>query len=292
MGKENQEQASLKVLFVGDVMLGRLMNEVLKEKAPASPWGEALSLLHTADVRICSLESVLSDGGTPWSAAAKQFPFRSDAKNVAVLKAAQIDAVSLANNQALDFDYEGLSYMMNALEEAGIHYAGAGMDIREASEPAIWKVKGQTIGLLAFTDNEPGWEATEEQPGVWYVPIKVKEKRAQRLFETVRRTKSEVDLLVVSAHWGPDWGSFPSVEHGPFAHRLIDEGADVIFGHSGQAVRGIELYKGRPILDCTDDCIDDYAVDPVEQNNGSWMVMMETAGSGLAHLLLSPTIIT
>ncbi len=286
MSKENQEPASLKVLFVGDVMLGRVMKEVLKEKAPASAWGETLSLLQTADVRICNLESVLSEGGTAWSTTAKQFPVRSEAKQVAMLKAAQIDAASLANNQVLDFDYEALSDLMNALEEAGIHYAGAGMDLREASEPAIWKVKGQTIGLLAFTENEPEWEATEEQPRVWYVPIKVKEKRAQRLFETVRRTKSEVDLLVVSAHWGPNGGSFPSVEHGPFAHSLIDEGADVIFGHSGHAVRGLELYKGRPILYCTGDCIDDDAVESVEQNDGSWMVLMEIAGSRVAHLLL------
>ena len=291
MKKENQEQGSLKLLFVGDVMLGRFVNEVLKEKAPAYPWGDTLSLFQQADVRICNLECVLSDWGTPWSASPKVFHFRSDAKNVASLRAAQIDAVSLANNHALDFDYEGLSYMMTNLEEGGIHYAGAGTNICEALEPAIWEVKGKTIGLLAFTDNEPAWEATEEQPGVWYVPIEVKEKRAERLFETVRKTKGEVDLLVVSAHWGSNWGYFPPADHLPFAHALIDAGADVIFGHSGHVVRGIELYKEKPILYCTGDFVDDYAVDEIERNDRSWIFLVETEGSTISRLLLYPTVI-
>ena len=218
----------LKLLFVGDVMLGRLVNEVLKGKPPAYPWGDTLSLLRDTDVRICNLECVLSDWGTPWSATPKVFHFRSDAKNVQTLTTAHIDAVSLANNHVLDFEYEGLFHMMNTLQEAGIHYAGAGATLREASAPAIWSVNGKTIGLLAFTDNEPAWSATDEQPGVWYVPIELHEKRAEQLFEVVRRTKEDVDILVVSAHWGPNWGYNPPAEHLPFARALIDAGADVI----------------------------------------------------------------
>ncbi|TMC93462.1 MAG: CapA family protein, partial [Chloroflexi bacterium] len=61
----------MKLLFVGDVMLGRLVNEVLKGKPPAYPWGDTLSLLRDTDVRICNLECVLSDWGTPWSATPK-----------------------------------------------------------------------------------------------------------------------------------------------------------------------------------------------------------------------------
>ena len=166
----------LKLLFVGDVMLGRLVNEVLKGKPPTYPWGDTLSLLRDTDVRICNLECVLSDWGTPWSATPKVFHFRSDAKNVQTLTTAHIDAVSLANNHVLDFEYEGLFHMMNTLQKAGIHYAGAGATLREASAPAIWSVNGKTIGLLAFTDNEPAWSATDEQPGVWYVPIAFQDK--------------------------------------------------------------------------------------------------------------------
>src|SRR5437773_5894351 len=175
-------------LFVGDVMLGRLVNAALKEKSPAYPWGDTLSLFHHADVRICNLECVISDWGTPWSATPKVFHFRSDAKNIGILKAAHIDAVSLANNHSLDFEYEGLFHTLSNLDAAGIHHAGAGTTIIEASGPAIWEMRGKKLGLIAFTDNEPGWEATEERPGILYVPVELKDERAVKLLELVSKT--------------------------------------------------------------------------------------------------------
>src|SRR5438876_6856189 len=272
-------------------MLGRIVNEALKEKLPTYPWADTLSLFHEADVRLCNLECVLADWGTPWSATPKVFHFRSDAKNIETLKAAHIDAVSLANNHTLDFGYEGLFQMMDILGAAGIHYAGAGTTISEASQPAIWEMSGKKIGLIAFTDNEPVWEATQEQPGVFYVPITLKDKRAERLFEMVRKTKEVVDFLVVSAHWGPNWGYSPPSEHIPFAQTLIDEGADVIFGHSGHVIRGIEIYKDKPIMYCTGDFIDDYAVDEIERNDRSCVFVVETDGAAISRLFLYPTVI-
>lgn len=285
------EPSPLKVLFVGDVMLGRLMNKVLKKMPPAYPWGDTLSLFHETDVRLCNLECALTDRGTPWSVTPKAFHFRSDAKNVETLTVAHMDAVSLANNHALDSGYEGVLHMIHTLKEAGILYAGAGATFREASAPAIWSVKGTRIGLLAFTDNEPAWEATGEQPGVWYVPIALQDKRARQLLEVVRRTKEAVDLLIVSAHWGPNWGYAPPAEHGPFAQALIDAGADVIFGHSGHIVRGIEVHKEKPILYCTGDFIDDYMVDEIERNDRSCVFVAETKGAVVSRLLLYPTVI-
>ena len=288
---ENQRKLQMTLLFVGDVMLGRLVNGVLQEKSPAYPWGDMLSLFQDVDVRLCNLECVISDWGTPWSATPKVFHFRSDAKNIGTLKAAHIDAVSLANNHSLDFEYEGLFHTMGNLDAAGIHYTGAGMTIAEASEPAIWEMKGKKLGLIAFTDNEPGWEATEEQPGIFYIPIELKDKRAKKLLELVSKTKAVVDFLVVSAHWGPNWGYIPPAEHIPFAHALIDAGTDVIFGHSCHVIRGIELYKGKPILYGTGDFIDDYAVDERERNDQSFIFVVETDGQAIVRLLLYPTVI-
>ncbi len=281
----------MKLLFVGDVMLGRLVNDFLKDKPPEYPWGDTMELFQEADVRICNLECVLSAWGTPWSVTPKVFHFRSDAKNVETLKVAHIEAVSLANNHTLDFEYEGLFHMMNILNAAGIHYAGAGMTRSRASEPAIWKVSGIKLGLMAFTDNEPDWEATEDQPGIQYIPITLKDKRAEKLFETVGKTKDLVDLLIVSTHWGPNWGYSPPAEHIPFAHALIDAGADIIFGHSGHVVRGIEVYKQKPIMYCTGDFIDDYAVDEIERNDRSFIFIVETDGHSVFRLLLYPTVI-
>lgn len=291
MRKKNSEKRPFKLLLVGDVMLGRLVNEVLKVESPAYPWGDTLPLFQQADVRLCNLECVISNGGTPWSATPKIFHFRSDAKNVAVLQAAHMDAVSLANNHILDFDVAGLLETRHHLEHAGIHAAGAGVTFKEASQPAIWEAQGRSVGLIACTDNEPAWAASENHPGVWHVPIRVQDQRTHQLLEIVQRTKANVACLIVSVHWGSNWGYDPPAGHQPFAHALIDQGTDVVFGHSSHVVRGIEIYQGKPIIYGAGDFVDDYSVDPVERNDQSFLFMIELSEKNFMHIFLYPTVI-
>jgi poly-gamma-glutamate synthesis protein (capsule biosynthesis protein) len=281
----------MKLLFVGDVMLGRLVNQVLKREPPEYPWGDTLTVLRQADCRICNLECVVSDRGRPWGLTPKAFHFRSDAKNVSALTAAGITAVSVANNHTLDFEYDAMFKMLRILDRAGIRHAGAGENLGRASQPALLEISDARIGLVAFTDNEPGWEATDLSPGVFYVPIDLRDARAAKLLETVRNTKGEVDLLILSAHWGGNWGYSPPSNHRLFARALIDAGADIIFGHSCHVVRGVEIYQGRPILYSSGNFIDDYAVDEIERNDRSLIFMLETEAGTLTRIRLYPTVI-
>ena len=281
----------LQLMLVGDCMLGRLVNEVL-ENAPAErPWGDTLSILRSADWRLCNLECVLSDRGTPWSAYPKAFHFRSDAKNIAVLTTARLNAVSLANNHVLDYGYDALIEMLGLLDRAGIVHTGAGTNYREASRLATSEVSGQKLGLLAFTDNEPGWEAATDRPGVLYVPTDLTDSRAKKLLELIRESRDVVDVLVVSAHWGSNWGYRPPHEHVLFAHALMEAGADIIFGHSSHVFRGIEFYKDRPILYGAGDFVDDYAIDEVERNDQSFIYVIEMAGRIPRGVRMYPTLI-
>jgi poly-gamma-glutamate synthesis protein (capsule biosynthesis protein) len=117
------------LLLVGDCMLGRLVNDVLESAPPEYPWGDTLPMLQTADWRICNLECVISDRGEPWSGYPKPFHFRSAAKNINVLQAARMNAVSLANNHVLDYGYDAMFDMLEILDRAGIIYSGAGASL-------------------------------------------------------------------------------------------------------------------------------------------------------------------
>ena len=281
----------MKLLFVGDVMLGRLVNEVLQTKPPQFPWGDTLPLFEKADIRIGNLECVISDRGQPWRDTPKVFHFRSDAKNIEVLQQAKIDAVSLANNHTLDFGHEAMVEMLESLDRARISHAGAGSDLSAASRTTVINVEGIEVGLIAFTDNEPDWEATADRSGVFYVPTDTNDGRFQHLTQLVQATGQSCDVVIVSAHWGPNWGYRPPPEHPPFAHALIEAGADIIFGHSGHVFRGIEIYQGKPILYCTGDFIDDYAVDEIERNDQSFIFVVEWDEGRLEKIVLYLTVI-
>jgi len=281
----------MQLVLVGDVMLGRLVNQVLEREPPAHPWGDTMTCFERAHLRLCNLECVIADRGSPWTRTAKTFHFRSAARNVAVLEAARIDLVSLANNHTLDFGEDAMVEMLRTLEGRGIGHAGAGAGWRAAHAAALTVHQGLRVALLAFTDNQPEWEATGERPGTWVVPVDLADERAQRLFASVSEAKAQADLVIVAAHWGPNWGHRPQRAHIPFAHRLVEAGADIVFGHSCHVLQGVEVYRGRPILYSAGDFVDDYAVDEVERNDRSCLFRVEADGHSLQRLQLVPTVI-
>jgi poly-gamma-glutamate synthesis protein (capsule biosynthesis protein) len=279
----------MRLVLLGDVMLGRLVNERLRLAPPAFPWGDTLPVLAQGDIRFANLECVLADGGRPEPG--KVFHFRSDARNVAVLTAADINAVSLANNHVLDYGADAFRETLPALDRNGILHAGAGPDLDAARRPAIRRVGRTAVGFIAFTDNQPDWAAGPQQPGVYYVPVHDGDGRVGDLLALVRRTKARAGLLVVSAHRGGNWGTDVPTAHRDLGRALVDAGADVVFGHSAHIFRGVEIYRGRLLIYSAGDFVDDYAVDPQERNDESFIFLVETAGGRPSRLRLFPTVI-
>jgi poly-gamma-glutamate synthesis protein (capsule biosynthesis protein) len=297
-----------RLAFMGDVMLGRNVNLAVAEKGPAYPWGNTLSLLKEADLRIINLECVISDKKTPWTKTEKVFHFRADPHAVDVLKAAKIDYVSLANNHTLDYNEDAMLDMIRRLDQAGIKHAGAGRNLNEASKPAILEAGGIKIAIISITDNVPEWEAAENAPGVNFVPtwpttdniphgknlrdanralpflgrlaapilteLVIWPKMAAAAKKLTANTKG-TDLIICSSHLGPNWCRRPSRLFRRFTHRLADLGVDVYHGHSAHVFQEIEIYKGRPILFDTGDFVDDYAVYELLRNDFSFIFMLD-----------------
>src|SRR5918912_3829972 len=136
------------VALTGDVMLGRGVNETLSEVRPEEPWGDTLPLLLSADLRIINLECAVTEHERPWSRTPKVFHFRADPTTVDVLRAARVDACSLANNHTLDFEERGLLDTLAHLEAAGIRHAGAGRDEHEAASPTLLPALEERVALL------------------------------------------------------------------------------------------------------------------------------------------------
>src|SRR5215212_11870763 len=123
------------VALVGDVMLGRGVNEVLRSLRPEEPWGDVLPPMDAADLRIINLECAVTDHKQPWARTPKVFHFRADPPAIEVLRAARVDGCSLANNHTLDFEEHGLLDTLAYLEAAGILTSGAGPDGEQAARP-------------------------------------------------------------------------------------------------------------------------------------------------------------
>jgi poly-gamma-glutamate capsule biosynthesis protein CapA/YwtB (metallophosphatase superfamily) len=280
-------------LFVcGDVMLGRGIDQILPNPGDPTlrepyvrdartyvrlaverngripspveygwPWGHALEVLDdlAPDLRIVNLETSATRSND--FAPGKDVHYRMTPENLPALAIACPNACVLANNHVMDFGVQGLTDTIRCILHEIAGTVGVGHDATEANQPVIVSVAGSRIIIFACgmgTSGVPAsWAATQEQPGVSFLS-RPTDRAADDISVRVQGAKHRGDVVVVSIHWGGNWGYEVSREEVHFAHRLIDAGVDIVHGHSSHHPRPVEVYRGKLILYGCGDFIDDY----------------------------------
>jgi poly-gamma-glutamate synthesis protein (capsule biosynthesis protein) len=283
----------LSLFLCGDVMTGRGIDQILPH--PADPalyestvqtaldyialaeqangpiprradfsyiWGDALAELERRrpDVRIVNLETSVTDSKEHL---AKGINYKMRPANVPCLTAAKIDCCVLANNHVLDWGYGGISDTFDALARASIATAGAGRNMAEAETPAVLAANGRgrviVLGLGSPSSGiPPSWAATPDRAGVNFLG-ELSHESVRRIARLVRGIKRPGDAMVVSIHWGGNWGYAIPEAHIWFAHALIDRaGVSIVHGHSSHHAKAIEVHNGRLVLYGCGDFLNDY----------------------------------
>ncbi len=282
--KDKNPVNTVTIGFMGDIMIGRMVNEIIPIKGYVYPWGNTLPLLQHADLRIINLETTLT---THEEKNPKVFNFKAFPDRVKTLQAPHIDVTNLANNHTLDFKDPGLIETIATLDSAGIKHSGAGINAREAQKPLIITKNNLKIGIISYTDNEPTWKAGDRKPGINYIRV----GDVDTITKQINALRPAVDILIITSHWGPNMQQRPSEEFVQFAHAIIDAGADIIHGHSSHVFQGIEIYKNKVIMYDTGDFIDDYAVDPMLRNDQSCFFAVAIDKNGPLSVTVTPVII-
>jgi poly-gamma-glutamate synthesis protein (capsule biosynthesis protein) len=229
---------------------------------PAYIWGAALDEWNRLrpDVRIVNLETSItrSEDYLP-----KGINYRMSPENAGCLKAADIDCCVLANNHVLDWGRAGLLDTLASLERLQIRIAGAGQNPGSASAPAVLDVAGKgRVLVFAYACLSSGtprsWAATGDLPGL-NVLSDLSDATAARISEQIARVRQPRDVIIVSLHWGPNWGYEIPDHQQRFAHALIDmAGVSVIHGHSSHHAKAIEVHRDCLILYGCGDFLNDY----------------------------------
>jgi len=289
---QDMNRRSLRLFLCGDVMCGRGIDQILanpcspeiyedymrsaedyvllaeqangpipRHNQPSYVWGAALEQFERMqpDMRIINLETAVTRSDDHVD---KGINYRMSPENTACLSAARIDCCALANNHVLDWGRAGLSETLATLQKLNIKAAGAGRNEAEACAPAVLNLsKGR---LLVFSLGSPSsgvpfdWAATDHAPGVNFLPD-LSGTSALRVAEQIIAFRKPGDLVVVSIHWGSNWGYHVPDEQRAFAHALVDKaGVSIIHGHSSHHPRPIEIYRDRLILYGCGDFLNDY----------------------------------
>jgi poly-gamma-glutamate capsule biosynthesis protein CapA/YwtB (metallophosphatase superfamily) len=285
--------ATVALFLAGDVMTGRGVDQILPHPAAAQIyesyaksaedyvrlaerangpiqrpvsfdyiWGDALSELdrRKPDARIVNLETAVTDHTSPEP---KGINYKMSPANIAVLTAAGIDCCVLANNHVLDWMRTGLLDGLATLDKSRIAHTGAGRNAVAAATPAALQLpeKGRVL-VFAYASPSSGvplrWAAAPDTPGVNIIPRLTREA-GDHIGEQIRAEASAGDIVMVSIHWGSNWGYEIAQEHIEFAHHLVEAcDVDIVHGHSSHHAKGIEVHCGKLILYGCGDFIDDY----------------------------------
>ncbi len=225
-------EEAISLLFVGDIMLSRSVGEKIEEIGDYRyPFLESAEFLRQADLTFANLESPISARGRNQGS---QYSFRADPRTVEGLTFAGFDVVSLANNHIWDWGSEALTDTVSILETNGIETVGAGRNYEEANQPVVKEVSGNKIAFLAYTNLYPeGLEAGESRPG-----ISDFDSAQKKIVEA----KEVADIVVVSLHWGDEYGSRSNQVQQTIGRSLVDAGADLVIGHHPHVIEEIEPY--------------------------------------------------
>jgi poly-gamma-glutamate synthesis protein (capsule biosynthesis protein) len=260
--------------LAGDTMLGRSVADALRAN-PRAPLvaADVAEQIASADAFVLNLECCISDRGSPFPDPAKPFFFR--APPVAAERVAElgVDAVTLANNHALDYGEQALLDTIEHLEAAGVATVGAGADENLARAPAIVRCGSLRLRLVAFSDHPAAYAAGRHKPGISYVDSGA---ALPGWAHDAVRPGTDADAVIVTPHWGPNMVAEPTGPVRRAADALLESGATLVAGHSAHVFQGV----APRILFDLGDFLDDYAVDRRLRNDLGllWLVDVDRDG--------------
>ncbi len=147
----------------------------------------------------------------------------------------------------LDYGYDAFLDTISNLDAYNILHGGAGSNKKEASSAAFFTTQtGAVIGFMAMSERIPfaSWRATDTGGGIYAFDY----NNIDEICETIADAKQRCDILIVSLHWGVEYSYEVLPKQESAAKKMVDAGADVIFGHHPHLLQKTELYNNRPIL--------------------------------------------
>ncbi|MGQ0843904.1 MAG: CapA family protein [Sporichthyaceae bacterium] len=223
--------AAVTLAFAGDVHFEDSLRPRLRD--PETALAPIAPTLREADLTMVNLETAITSRGR---AEPKKFTFRTSPKALDALAAAGVDAVSLANNHAVDYGAQGLADTLAAKAASPIPVVGIGRDAREAFAPARFDVRGTEVAVLAATQvpdrTAAVWAAGKNRAGV------ASARNPKRLLDAVRAAGKRSEIVVVYLHYGTERVGCPTREQKTIVEQLAKAGADVVVGSHAHVLLG------------------------------------------------------
>ncbi len=227
----------LNLSFVGDCSIGGLpasrgrpgtYTAVVDEKGPAWPFSLVRYYLDNDDLTFANSEVVFTNATRYQS---KRTVLGAPPEYAKVYLHSGIDILNTANNHCMDYYAQGYRDTLQTLDALGIPHFGTLYPGTKQEQDRLEtvEIKGVRIGAVGFS-----YPQTADLP---LIGERIKKLRG-----------AGCDLVIVSLHWGREVSSSPKGWQITMAQRVIELGADVIWGHHPHILQQVMFCQGKPVF--------------------------------------------
>ena len=237
----SEEETSVRIMANGDLLYHiPIYRTALKEDGTydfhenfeyVKPW------LKQADLVIGDFEGTVNKdhylGGYPL--------FNAPGEVMDAIKDAGYQVLDLAHNHILDSQIEGVFSTADAIEKAGMTPIGVYThEPRDKAPIVIKEVKGIKVALLAYSY---GFNGIEEYISKEDYDNHLSDLNEEKMKAEIERAEKEADITVVMPQMGIEYQLEPTAEQKELYHKMIDWGADIIFGGHPHVVEPAETVE-------------------------------------------------
>ena len=258
------------VSFLGDCSIGDAVSAagkagsyqtVVDREGYAWPFSLVQKYIGTDDMTVGNLEIVITTRTRHKNIV---YPLRADPDHINILTEGSIEVLNTANNHCYDFYRDGYVDTLQALDDAGIDRFGCVNYTRKNGfdDVLVKDVNGIRFGMIGFT-----------------YPTDADVKHAEQLIKKLRE-EDHCDYVIVSLHWGRETYTVPGQGNAKYAKKMLDAGADMIYGHHPHVLQPIAFHNNKPILFSTGNCTFGTLSNNMDQHAGIFQITFEKTENG------------
>lgn len=167
--------------------------------------------------------------------------FNAPGEVMDAIKDAGYQVLDLAHNHILDSQIEGVVSTADAIEKAGMTPVGVYThEPRDKAPIVIKEVNGIKVAILAYSYGFNGIEQniSKEDYNRYLSDLDEDKMKAE-----IERAEKEADITVIMPQMGVEYQIEPTEEQKKLYHKMIDWGADIIFGGHPHVVEPAETVE-------------------------------------------------
>ena len=167
--------------------------------------------------------------------------FNAPGEVMDAIKDAGYQVLDLAHNHILDSQIEGVVSTADAVEKAGMTPVGVYThESRDKAPLVIKEVNGIKVAILAYSYGFNGIEQSISQEDYNRYLSDLDEDKMKAEIE---RAEKEADITIIMPQMGVEYQIEPTEEQKKLYHKMIDWGADIIFGGHPHVVEPAETVE-------------------------------------------------